>query len=178
MRLSRRPHGLPHRRPEIRGYIYLEAELAGKAHPKEPHRHPADPTCGYAHVRQRGGADVDVHEAREHLPRVRPLHGDHRPLLGCRGEPDRELRPLGLKIILHHREHPRGAAGGGRDVEAVRREPRDNAIVIHVAIIPQQDAVARPADGEGVPRVYIQAIHEGDRIGTHHLDLAERGGIE
>src|SRR5690606_41875928 len=66
------------------------------------------------------------------------LQGDDGPLLRGGGEPDLQLRPFGLEIILHHRQHARRAAGGGGDMEAIGRKPADHAIVTDEAVLSKQ----------------------------------------
>ena len=110
--------------------------------------------------------------------RLRPLHGDDRPLLRDRGQPDVEMRELGLEIILHHVHHAGRAAGRRCDMEAVRREAADDAVVIDETVLAQHDAVAAAADFELLPRVGVEKLHELRRVRADHLDLAERRGVE
>ena len=107
-----------------------------------------------------------------------PLSAIGRPLLGGRGEPDLEVGPLGLQVVLHHVEDARGAAGGGGDVEAVGGEPADDAVVADEAVLAEQEAVAAAADPELRPGVGVHPLHEGDGVGADDLDLAERRGVE
>ncbi len=90
--------------------------------------------CGIA-----GEIDV-LHQRRHHLPRTRALHGDHRPLLGDRCQPDAQFGKLGLQIVFHVMQHSGRAAGRRGDVEAIGRQARDDAIVHHEAVLAQQHA--------------------------------------
>ena len=74
-----------------------------------------------------------------------PLHGDDRPLLGDRGQPDTQVRELGLQVVLHVVQHARRAAGGRGDVEAVGRQAADDAVVHDEAGFAQHQAVAAAA---------------------------------
>ena len=108
--------------------------------------------CGIASPR-----DVDaLDQRRDHLARVRTLHGDDRPLLGGRGEPDLEVGELGLEIVLHVGEHARRAAGRRRHVEAVRREAADDAVVHDEAGFAQHEAIAAAAGLELRPGVGVE----------------------
>ena len=107
-----------------------------------------------------------------------PLSAIGRPLLGGRGEPDLEVGPLGLQVVLHHVEDARGAAGGGGDVEAVGGEAADDAVVADEAVLAEQQAVAAAADPELGPGVGVHPLHEGDGVGADDLDLAEGRGVE
>ncbi len=89
---------------------------------------------------------------REHCARLRPLHGDHRPLLRRGRQPDLQLGELGLQVILHHVQHACGAAGGRRDVKAIGCEAADDAVVDDEAGLVQQNAVAAAADTEAYGR--------------------------
>ena len=73
------------------------------------------------------------------------------PTLGGRGEPDHEIGPFGLEIVLHHVEHARRAAGGGGDVEAPLGQPADHAVVADEAVLAEEEAVAAAADAELSP---------------------------
>ena len=94
----------------------------------------------------------------------RPLHRDHRPLLGDRGQEDIELRPFGLQVVLHVIEDARRAAGRGRDVKAVVRKTRDDAVVHHVAVFPEHQPVAAAAGLELQPVSWDRAVQELGRI--------------
>ena len=49
-----------------------------------------------------------------------------------------QVRPLGLKIVLHHVENTGGAAGGRGDVEAVLGEAADDAVIADEAVPPSR----------------------------------------
>ena len=70
------------------------------------------------------------------------------------------------------------SAGRRRHVEAVRREPRHDAVVHDVAVLLQHQAVAAAARLELQPGIGVDAVHELGGIRPDDLDLAERGGIE
>jgi hypothetical protein len=125
-------------RPELGRHVDLVAELAGEAHAEEQHGHAATRPSATAMC---GNVEPTVdarHERLEDFARARPLHGDDRPLLRDGSEPHLEVLPLGLAVVLHHREHARRAAGRRRHVEAVGREPRDDAVVIDEPVFAQQ----------------------------------------
>src|SRR6185312_10278573 len=94
------------------------------------------------------------------------------------GEPDVEVRPLRLAIVLHQRKDARSTARSSRDMETVFSQAGHDTIVINEAVVPQQNAIAAAPDCETRPGVDIHAVHESRGILTHHLDLAERGAIE
>ena len=105
--------GLVERLPDgaavARRHVDLEAELAGEADAEQPRRHAADLALGarsYAGTPRRRGR-CPRPAARSVLRAFGPLQRDHRPLLGGRGQPHLEVRPLGLEIVLHHVEHAR-----------------------------------------------------------------------
>ncbi len=115
---------------------------------------------------------------RDDLARLRPLHGDHRPLLGGRGQPDRQMRELGLQIILHVVQHARRTAGRGGHMETILGQAPDDAVVIDEAVFARHDAVAAAAGLQRVPGVGIEEVQELRRIRPDDLDLAERRSIE
>ena len=163
----------------MRRHVDLVAELAGETHPHEPRRNAADARLAQAHMRH--GFVRKIHafdEGGDCLPRARPLHGDRRPLLGGRGEPDPEIGELGLEIILHMREHAGRAAGGRRHVEAIGLQARDHAVVHEETGLAQHEAVAAAANLELLEGVGVHAFEKRRRIGTDDFDLAERGGVE
>ena len=167
------------RRALVARDIDLEAEFAGETDAEQHHRHAAQRAVHHRHVRQRGRRDVEaIDERRQQLARARTLHCDHRPLLGGRGQPDIEIGPLGLPVVLHHREHARGATSGRRDMEPVFGEPRHHTVVVDETVVAQQDAVLAAAHRKLGPIVDIEAVHEGGRARTCHHDLAERRGVE
>ena len=108
----------------------------------------------------------------------RALHGDDGELLGGRGQEDLQLRPFGLEVVLHMGEHARRAACCRRDMEAVGRQPGDDAVVEDVAILLQHQPVAAAAGFELQPTIDVDAVHELGRIGADDLDLAQRAGVE
>ena len=112
------------------------------------------------------------------VARLRPLHGDDRPLLGDRGQPDVQMRELGLEVVLHVVHDARRAAGRRRHMEAVRRQPADHAVVIDEAVLAQHDAIAAAAGLQLLPGVGVEQLHEFRRVRPDHLDLAERRGVE
>ena len=112
------------------------------------------------------------------IARLRPLHGDHRPLLGRRGQPDLEVSEFGLEIILHMGEHARRAAGRRRHMEAVGRDARDDAVVHEETGLAQHEAIAAAADLELLEGVGVHALEKRRRVGADDLDLAERRGVE
>ena len=69
-------------------------------------------------------------------------------------------------------------AGRRGDVEAVRRQPADDAVVIDEAVLAQHDAIAAAAGLELLPRVGVEQLHELRRVRADDLDLAERRGVE
>ena len=117
-------------------------------------------------------------QRRDHLPRQRSLHGDHRPLLGDRGQPHAKFGKFGLPIVFHMVQHAGGAAGRRGDVEAIRRQAGDDAIIHHEACLVQQHAVAAAARREPGEAAGVEAVEEFRRIRPDHLDLAQRGGVE
>ena len=154
----------PERAAVAGGHVDLEAELAGEGDAEEPRREAGDRAFGHRHVREGFVREVDaLDKRREQLAGVRALERDDRPLLGGRGEPDLEVRPLGLEVVLHHVEDARGAAGGGGDVEAVRGQPADDAVVADEAVLAEQQAVAAAAEPELRPGVGVHPLHEGRR---------------
>ena len=80
--------------------------------------------------------------------------------------------------MLHHGQHPRRAASGRRDVEAIRAETPNDAVVADEAVFAQQQTVAATARCQLGPGVGVHAVHELDRIGPHDFDLTERRGVE
>ena len=56
--------------------------------------------------------------------------------------------------------HARRAAGRRGDVEAVGRQPADDAVVVDEAVLAQHDAVAAAAGLELLPRVGVEQFHE------------------
>ena len=136
-------------------------------------------TLAHAHMRHRVRREIDVRDQRrDHLPRQRSLHGDHRPLLGDRREPHAQFGEFGLPIVLHVVQHAGRTAGRRGDVEAIRCQPGDDAIVHHEAGLVQQHAVAAAARREPREAAGVEAVEELRRVGPDHLDLAERGGVE
>jgi len=76
------------------------------------------------------------------------------------------------------REHPRGAAGRRRHVEAVGLQARDHAIVHEETGFAQHQAIAAAPDLELLEGVGVHALEKCRRVGTDDFDLAERGGVE
>ncbi len=97
-----------------------------------------------AHVRHRPEFDIR-HEWRQHFGRPWPLHRDHRPLLGNRGQPDPQVGEFGLQVVFHMLQHERGAACGRGDMEPVGGEAGDDAVVTDETIFAQQHGVAAPS---------------------------------
>ena len=179
MRRPRRADRLEGVGTAVGGDIDLEAEFAGETDAEQHHRDAAQRAVHDRHVRQRGRGDVEtVHERRQDLARARALRRDHRPLLGGRGQPDVEVGPLGLAVVFHHREHARGAAGGGGHVETVLGEARHHTVVVDETVVPQQHAVLAAAHRELRPVIDVEPVHEGGRAWPRHHDLAERRGVE
>lgn len=85
------------------------------------------------------------HQRREQLCRVRAVQRNGGPLFGRRGQPDIEIRPLRLEVILHHVQHPGGAACRGGDVETVFGHAADDTIVANEAVIAEQQAITAAA---------------------------------
>ena len=112
--------------------------------------------------------------SREQRARVRPDDGDGRPLLGHRGQPHAQLRPLGLQPLLHPVEHGRGVAGRRRAEEPLLADAHDDAVVEDHPVERAHDRVAAHADRERVERVRVHAVQELDRVGALDVDLAER----
>ncbi len=179
MRLAGPEDALPDGEAVARGHVDLEAELAGEADPKQPHRYAGNPAFGNPHVRERLGVDVDVLDERcQDVARARTLHRDHGPLLGDRGEPDIELRPLGLEIVFHQSEDASRTAGGGGDVVAIGCQTADDAIVEHEAVLAAEHGVTAAAGCEPGQSIYVDAVEEDRGVRPDNLDLAERGGVE
>ena len=124
-----------------------------------------DRALGDRHVREGFVAEMSRPSTKgsSSLRAFGPLSAIDRPLLGGRGEPDLEVGPLGLEVVLHHVEDARGAAGRGGDVEAVGGEPADDAVVADEAVLAEQQAVAAAADAELGPGVGVHPLHEGRR---------------
>ena len=100
-----------------------------------------------------------------------------RPLLADRGELHVELRPQPLGAELHVLQHLGRVGGGGGDDVAVLGEARGGAVVQHQPVLAQHQAVARLADGQGLPAVGVEAVEELGRVRALQVDLAERGHI-
>jgi hypothetical protein len=116
------PHA-PHRLAVACRHVDLVGELAREADPEEPRRHAADRALGERHIRERGVADIEaVGDPGEHLPRAGAGERDPRPLLGHRAQLEVELRPYGLGMELHVREHCGGIRGGRGDQEVLLAE--------------------------------------------------------
>ena len=79
---------------------------------------------------------------------------------------------------LHVRHHLGGARGGGRDIEGGVGDARDRAVVEHHAVLAQHEAVARLADREPLDRIAVQPVEKPGRVGTLHVDLAERRDVD
>ena len=130
-------------------------------------------------MRHRRLGEVDALDQRgDHLARLRSLDGDHRPLLGGRGQPHLEIGEFGLEIVLHVMEDARRPAGRGGDVEAVGGDPADHAVIHDEARLAQHQPVAAASGLELRPGVGVEAVHELGRVRPDHLDLAERRGVE
>ena len=71
----------------------------------------------------------------------------------------------------------RGADGGRRDVEAILREARDDAVVHDEARLVQHQAVAAAPDAELGEGIDVEPVEEFAGVGADDLDLAERGGV-
>ena len=179
MLLALGPQRFPDGLAVIGQHVDLEAAVAGERHAEKPCRHAADLALAHRHVRHRLVRQVDVLDQRlDDLARVGALHGDHRPLLGNGGQPDVELRELGLEIVFHVVHDAGGAARRGGDVEAVGRQAADNAVIIDETVLAQHDAIAAAAGLELLPRVGVEQFHEFRGVGPDDLDLAERRGVE
>ena len=179
MLLALRPQRFPDRLAIVGRHVDLEAALAGERHAEQPCRHAADLAFAHRHMRQRLIRHVDAFDQRrDDVARLRPLHRDDRPLLGDRGQPDIEMRELGLEIVLHVVHDARRAAGRRRHMEAVRRQPADDAVIIDEAVLAQHDAIAAAAGLQLLPRIGVEQFHELGRIRPDHLDLAQRRGVE
>ena len=71
-------------------------------------------------MREGGARQVQPIDQRfQNLAGIGAVQGDGGPLFRRRGQPDIQIGPFGLKIILHHVQNPRGAPGGGGDVEQI-----------------------------------------------------------
>ncbi len=122
---------------------------------------------------------VDTFDERGQQRRgLRAVQRDRRPLFGGGGQPDVQVRPFGLKVVLHHVHHARRAAGRRGDVEPVLRQATDHPVVADEAVVAAEKAIAAAARRELGPRVGVHAVHEFDRIRPHDLDLAKRRGVE
>ena len=63
-------------------------------------------------------------------------------------------------------------------MEAVGRQPADDAVVIDETVLAQHDAIAAAAGLQLLPRIGVEQFHEPGRIRPDHLDLAQRRGVE
>src|SRR5262249_29206735 len=150
-----------------------EARLAGEAHAEEPRRNTADAALLHRHMGHGLVRDVDALDERlKGLARLRTLHGDHRPLFGGRGEPDLEIRPFGLEVVLHMGEDTWRPAGRRGDVKAVRRHAADDAVIVNEAVVAGHDAVAKAPRFKLQERVDIDAVEELGGVRADYLDLA------
>src|SRR5690606_23341491 len=173
------PERLPNGLSIIGRDVDLEATLAGERHAEKPGRHAADLAFTHRHMWHRLIGDVDaLHQRRDDVAALRPLHRYHRPLLGNGSEPHLEMGELGLEIVLHHVQHARRAAGRRGDMEPVLGEATDHAIVINVAVFAQHHALAAPARLQLLPGLGVHELHECGGVWPHHLDLAERGSVK
>ena len=130
-------------------------------------------------MRHRVRCEIDIRDQRrDHLPRQRSLHGDDRPLFGDRGEPHSQLGEFRLPVVFHVVQHTGRAAGRRGDMEAIRCQSGDDAIVHHESGLVQHHAVAAAARREPREAAGVDAVEELRRVGANHLDLAERGGVE
>ncbi len=120
---------LPEARRHLGGDGALDAVLTGVARAG----HQAGRTAPFE------AFDVEaVHRSRrwrhagQESPRLGALHGDHGPLLGYVGPPDRA-------------EHVARVGGVGHDVEAVLVDPPDDHVVDDEAVLVEQVRVLRPS---------------------------------
>jgi hypothetical protein len=114
------------------GNVNFVTGLTGEADPEQPRPNPGDDCLAHAHMRHAIPDKINTGDnRRHHLPRARPLHRDDSPLLGDRGQPDTQLRELGLQIVLHMVQHRGRTARGGGDMEPIRRQPCHHAVIQH-----------------------------------------------
>ena len=83
-----------------------------------------------------------------------------RPLVANGGELHVEFRPQPLVAELHVLQDLGRVGGGGGDDKAILAEARGGAVVQHESVFAQHEAVARLADGEGLPAVGVKALQE------------------
>jgi hypothetical protein len=57
-------------------------------------------------------------------------------------------------------------------------QPADDAVVMDETVLAQHDAVAAAPDPQLLPRVGVEKLEELGRVRPHHLDLAQRRGVE
>ncbi len=136
-------------------------------------------SLSHAHMRHCCRGDVDVaHQRTNYVARAGALHGDDGPLFGDRCEPHAKFREFGLTVVLHVVQHTCCAAGGRGDVEAIRREAGDDAVVHHEACLVQHHAVAAATDGKAREVAGVDPVEEFSSVGADHFDLAEGRGVE
>ena len=125
-----------------------------------------------------GDVVLAVDDLAQDIARARAGDGILRPLLADRGELHVELRPQPLVAELHVLQHLGGVGRGGGDDEAVRRPSREVVPSSSTKpVLAQHQAVARPADGERLPGVGVEAVQELGRVRALQVDLAERGHV-
>src|SRR5688572_4257858 len=169
--LCARAELLPERRAFAPRHVDLAADLAGEGHAKEPARDALERPDADAHVAQ-------AVQFRDEERRLRSLDRDDRVLLGDARQVHLQIIPFGLQVILHVGEHARRAARGGGDVEAIRREAGDDAVVVNVAVFTQHERVAAASRREPREVVHVHAVQELARIAPDDFDLAQRGSVE
>ena len=142
------------------------------------HGHPVEGGVVPGHEAERVVGDVEVGEDRAHdVAGAGTRHREDRPLLGDRGQPHPQLRPLGLEPLLHPVEDGGGVAGGGGDEEAVLGQAQDGAVVEDHAVVAAHDAVAHAPDLQARHHVRVEPVEQDRRVGAPHVDLAERRGV-
>lgn len=99
-------------------------------------------------------------------------------MLGDRGQPDLEVRPLGLQPFLHPVEDVRSAAGGGEHLEPVVGQAHDGAVVDDHPVDTAHHAVAGHPDLEAAHEIRVEHVEELARVRSLDIDLAQRGTIE
>ena len=105
-------------------------------------------------------------------------HDSHRgPLVGDRGQPHPQVRPLGLQPLLEVIQYARRTAGrGGRQV-SLGTEPDNHPVVEEHPVGLAHHAVAARADRQSIQGVGVDPVQKFEGVGPLDVDLSQGGDV-